>query len=786
MRLFLLLSVILFYSVVQAVELKGKIVDDSGPLVGAAVVLNGHTGVTTDAQGQFKINDLEQGEYTIEVRFVGYRSITKVIVLESDLDIELEMTPDYLGLSEVIVTANRSVSERYESTVIVRAIDDRIFDQTASVSMAEGLAFAPGLRLETNCQNCGFTQLRMNGLDGAYSQILIDNRPIFSSLAGVYGLEILPSQMIDRIEVVRGGGSALFGGNAIAGTVNVLTKEPTTPSFEVGTLQSMVNGEASDRTITFNGSVLNDDFKKGMTIFGSYREREAWDANGDGLTEMVELNNLSVGFNVYYRPTDRSKIKLSGSIITEYRRGGGDLEVQPHEANLAEALDHDILNAQLSYERYLPGDQSKISVYTSFQSVVRESYYGSGGRMLEPGDTLTESDLLALNAYGNSEDLSTVSGIQWNWNRSDQWAITAGSEFQLNHVVDEQPGYERRLDQAVWTWGTYAQAEININPRWSFSLGGRIDMVKIRATYVWPEILDENDQDLTVFVPRATLKYALSEQWRIRASYAQGYRAPQAFNEDLHIEMVGGEAVFTRLHPTLRPESSNSYNLSLQWAPYSNTLQFDFIVEGFYTGLSDVFFTGNLEPLPTGGSVRVVRNGTGASVYGTNIEFNGAYGSDWSWQSGLTIQAALYNEDEILWAPEEITDANVDSVVVTQNLIRTPPVYGYATFNYSGLERWTFSLSGILTGSMDVPHVIEAETGYTILERTRSFIDVNPKVSYHFDTPSRGHFELYTGVFNVFNSYQQDFDRGVNRDAGYVYGPTRPFTFYFGVKIGME
>jgi outer membrane receptor for ferrienterochelin and colicins len=90
------------------------------------------------------------------------------------------------------------------------------------VTLSEGLSFSPGLRIENDCQNCGFSQVRMNGMEGPYSQILINSHPIFSGLAGVYGLELIPTNMIERIEVVRGGGSALYGSNAIAGTINII------------------------------------------------------------------------------------------------------------------------------------------------------------------------------------------------------------------------------------------------------------------------------------------------------------------------------------------------------------------------------------------------------------------------------------------------------------------------------------------------------------------------------------------------------------------------------------
>ena len=90
-------------------------------------------------------------------------------------------------------------------------INNKIFDLVSACSLADGLSFQPGVRVENDCQNCGFTQVRINGLDGHYSQILMNSRPVFSALTGVYGLEQIPANMIERVEVMRGGGSALFG-----------------------------------------------------------------------------------------------------------------------------------------------------------------------------------------------------------------------------------------------------------------------------------------------------------------------------------------------------------------------------------------------------------------------------------------------------------------------------------------------------------------------------------------------------------------------------------------------
>ena len=118
--------------------------------------------------------------------------------------------------------------------------------------------------MENDCQNCGFTQARINGLDGHYSQVLIDSRPVFSALAGVYGLEQIPSSMIDRVEVVRGGGSALFGASAIGGTINIITKEAMSSSAGIShDLTSIGVSGALDNNTSLNASMVTDDGRGG-------------------------------------------------------------------------------------------------------------------------------------------------------------------------------------------------------------------------------------------------------------------------------------------------------------------------------------------------------------------------------------------------------------------------------------------------------------------------------------------------------------------------------------------
>ena len=227
-----------------------------------------------------------------------------------------------MEIDQVVVTATRNIIPQYKSPVVVSKVTGHIFETTQSLSLAEGLNFTPGLRTETNCQNCGFNQLRINGLEGSYSQILVNGRPVFSSLAGVYGLEMIPANMIDRVEVVRGAGSVLYGGNAIGGTVNILTKDPTRNTFSVGNSLSLLKDGSPDNTLFANASVVSDDFDKGLTLFAYQRNRKPYDSNEDGYSEITKLHNTTFGADAFWNPTENSKVKLNLNSINEFRRGG--------------------------------------------------------------------------------------------------------------------------------------------------------------------------------------------------------------------------------------------------------------------------------------------------------------------------------------------------------------------------------------------------------------------------------------------------------------------------------
>ncbi len=777
--LLLLIAIISFnFTKAQSSFITGTVTYKGETIPYASVyVKGGKEGTSTDENGTYNLKVTPGNNITIQVSSQGYRKTAKTINLKDNqtLQLNFELIEDMLGLDEVVVSATRNRVEKRNTPVIVSSIKPRLLNATQSVSLADGLNYAPGVRVENNCQNCGFTQVRLNGLEGAYTQVLLNSRPVFSSLIGVYGLEQIPTNIIERIEVVRSGGSALFGSNAIAGTVNIITKDPILNTWEVGSNLSLINNKALDRVLTFNSSVVADDLNSGFTLFGNYRNRESLDIDGDGFTEIVELKNNTVGAKAFLKPNDRSRISVNLNAIKEYRRGGDQLNLAPQFTNITEELDHDTFIGGAEYELSNSDFTKKLQIYTSVSSTDRDSYYGGLG-----GSTSRQDSIIANNAFGTTKDLAWVNGVQFTKNFKKD-VLTVGSE--LNHTATEDiiPGYNRLIDQTVNAIGGYAQYEWNPSKKITALFGARLDNVTVNGDYNIGNISRNISLNKTAFSPRLTVSYLFTEALKFRGGYARGFRAPQAFNEDLHISSVGGEPQFVILSDDLNTEFSNAYTASLNFSKSKGLLQIDFLLEGFYTDLENPFTlvsTGNT--LENGSILEEVRNGAGARVFGTNFEAGISPNSKWQFQLGGTLQRSLYKEPQTIFE----TDGTAgETDIIIDEFTRTPNFYGYFNTSYIPSEAFNIDVTGTYTGNMTVPLVI-SDTGFLQLNDVQSFFDLNLKLETHIDYSDEFMFTFTGGVKNIFNSFQDDFDTGATRDSDYVYGPGLPRSFFIGIKFG--
>ena len=714
------------------------------------VMLKGTTiGVTTENTGHYMIRNVPEGTFTVEVSAVGYKTLTREVNVRRGRSYEVNfvLEEDYVQIDGVIVSATRSETTRKMSPTLVNVVGMDTYERTNATTVAQGLSFQPGVRVENNCQNCGFQQVRINGLDGQYTQILIDSRPIFSALAGVYGIEQLPANMVDRVEVMRGGGSALFGSSAIAGTINIITKEPVRNSAAISHVTTSIDGSSALHSTTdINASIVSEDNKLGLAVFGQNTAKDAWDANGDGFTELSKISGQTVGFRGYVKTGLYSKVTAEYHHLEEFRRGGDNLDLPPHEAMIAEQTKHGINTGGLKFDWFSKDQNHRLNVFVSLQHIDRESYYGAGQ---DP------------NAYGKTTDLTWVGGAQYVYKMgrcifmpSD---LTVGLEYNEDYLRDNMWGYDRFTDQTVRIASAYAQNEWK-NEMWGILVGGRLDKHSLI--------------DGIIFSPRANLRFNPTENINFRASYSYGFRAPQAFDEDLHIDNVGGTVSMITLADDLRVEKSQSLSVSADMYRSWGSWQGNLLVEGFFTDLEDVFALRELGFNDEGILMKERHNESGARVFGGNLEGKVAWKNQFQLQAGLTVQRSRYKEARS-WT---------DDVEATREMFRTPDLYGYMTASYNPVKQLTLALTGTYTGSMLVEHHA-GMTDHNATVRTPDFWDMGLKAAYDFRLYKSFSLQLNAGVQNILNSFQRDFDSGADRDSGYMYGPALPRTFFFGVKL---
>ena len=304
-------------------------------------------------------------------------------------------------------------------------------------------------------------------------------------------------------------------------------------------------------------------------------------------------------------------------------------------------------------------------------------------------------------------------------------------------------------------------------------LGARMDAYKITND------ADNTEYSNVVICPRINLQFKLSDQINIRTSYAKGYRAPQIFDEDLHIEASTARTITHQMAKDLKEETSNSYLLSADWNFNMKNWKSYLLVEGFYNQLNKPFRNDYIQNQDNADDLIAVRvNAPGADIKGVNLEFKLVPSALINYQMGLTFQNGKYDKA-----------INQGENTYSNKMLRSPNRYGYFMLNTKLNHHTNLSFNGTYTGSMHLVHLGGGVDRNDVkinesLIKTIDFFDFGMKISYHFDFGDRMKLELNAGAKNLFNSFQKDADYGNSRDATYVYGPISPRTIFFGIKIG--
>ncbi len=767
MKLYSLLVTVIFFvsfaGTSQTGEISGTIESNNEKLPFVTIQLDStQWNTTSNAQGNYRLTNIPFGTYSLKTSIVGFESKVVTVTLSSKtpiIELDLELKESQILLGQMVVTGTKTFKRQTESAVIVNILDSRALEGVEACNLSEGLKFQPGLRVETDCQTCNYTQLRMNGLGGGYSQILINGRPIFSPLTGLYGLEQVPANMIERVEVVRGGGSALYGSSAIGGTVNVITKIPEESGYNIGYTYQNVNGGANDHILLGNATVLTHKKNAGATFFVNSRNREYYDHNGDNFSELPELKNQSFGTNLFILPKENQKLEVSLTSLNEYRYGGEMVNKPAYLTQQSEERTTNVLLGSVDYQINFNNDSSSFIIYGAGQGTKRDHYTG-----IFPDDSVAIANHLVNPPYGYSNVTTLQGGMQINHRFKTKSGLsnvlTVGTEYIEDGVKDDIEAYDYHIDQLTKNFGAFAQSDWDVTSNLNVLAGVRLDA--------------HNMVDKPIFSPRASILYKLKTATQFRFTWGTGFRAPQAFDSDLHIAFAGGGASRVSLADNLMQERSNSLSASINHDHSTSNYVVGFTLEGFYTHLYDAFY---LHPIGEDeyGERFEKRNGDGATVQGATIELRANLKRKYQLETGLTLQSSLY-ESPVL---------NIDELEPRQEFLRTPNVYGFGTFTFNPNKKLSGSVNLVYTGPMELVHFAGApEQDEDTYFTSPDFWEIGVKAGYKFffkdvDTG----IEVFAGIKNLANSYQSDFDTGKNRDSNYIYGPSQPRTIFAGIKL---
>jgi outer membrane receptor for ferrienterochelin and colicins len=695
-------------------------------------------------------------------------ALASIDPLDEDL-LLLDDPDDGLTLSGVTVQG----ASAQPDPVRAQSLDAQTLRARNAPNLAEAMRYTAGARVESGCQSCGFTQLRLNGMSGPYTLILIDSLPSFSGLAAVYGLEQLPVELIERVEVIKGGGSALYGPSAVAGVLNVHTRRPAQDFIRAHTQAEALAGGAFGYRLGADAGLIRGPHS--LHLFTASHTRQALDRDNDGFSELAARDLLAAGFNASLGLWGSAALQLKAHLMQEQRRGGdvARIDSPPHDAELAEALDTQRVQAEARL-LHQPTPWLGYALGYVFAHTARRSYYGGGGARaaqalddlsrrpnLSPDERAALADArdarqAALGAYGKTRNPMHIADARAMLypDAAGAHELILGAQAQVDQIDDRFIGYSRVINATYTTLGAFAHHTWRFATWAEYGAGLRVDKHSAVAQ--------------PVVSPRAALLLKPADGLRLRTSFGMGFRAPQAFDEDLHVQVVGGEPLLIVNAPNLGVERSYSGAQQVEWElTWAAQRMLRVSVNGYITHLTDAFA---LSPTPQAdrGDVLLTRENLGA-ITSAGVEVEVSAQRDW-----LRLQAG--------WTWDRVRRDAPDAFGLRQPP-RTPQHYGYVEARAS-VDGWTLQTGLELLGPMRLP--LLAPDGTLRNDPTRQqtpwFADWSAQASYRF-TPSDGlALTPSLGVRNLLDAYQRDLDRGPDRDSAYIYGPTLPRAVMIGLQ----
>lgn len=742
------------HSVAQSATLTGKVVGTEGALPYVNVALSGTTyGASTDAGGRFTIPSIAPGAYTLEVRFVGFEAYRKELRLAAGevLDLgSIALKPEYLELEEFVVTGTMREVSRSDSPVPVEVMNSQFFKRNPGPSLAEAVGLLNGVNSQVLCGVCGTNDIRINGMDGPYTLVLIDGMPIVSGLGTVYGFNGIPQSLIERVEVVKGPGAALYGSEAMGGTINIITKDPAlTPRMAVDASTTSWLEHNVDLGFTARkGKVSN------LVGVNVYSFQEPIDRNpvtdpapgrGDGFTDAPLAQRISVFNKVSVQRSDRRVASIAARYVNE-DRWGGQLDWTPAFRGGDQLYGENILTERWEViGQYQLPVKEKVTAWVSFNSHRQDSWYGQ--EVYKADQRIFFGQLFWQKRAGDRHHLLSGVAFRHTFYNDNTTATQLGEEPFSTDAPQRTP-----------LPGIFLQDEIALSDAHTLLLGYRMDNDRVHGL---------------VHSPRVAYKWAPSGKWAVRGSFGTGFRVVSLFTED-HMALTGARRVV--IAEELRPEESISglLNVVRRWSGEKRSFSLDGTL--FHTRFSNRI----LPDYDSDPELIIYANLDGQAVsQGASLNAEARLGNAWKLYAGVTWMEVFFEERD------------AEGMLERQSNFFAPEWSGTFTLGYQW-RRWNADLSGQWNGPMRavvLPDDFRPEF-------TPWFALVNLQVRHQLND----RWEFYGGVRNLLDFVPTDallrpydpFDaqaddpvtnpRGYSFDPGYAFAPLLGRRGFVGVR----
>jgi len=760
-------------------------IETGKPIPYVSVHIDGtNLGKAADSAGRFTLTHVPTGTQIVIVSAVGFKTKRLQVTVAEEETVELATTlqATQVDVGSMVVTGTRTPRYVRDVPIFTEVVSKASISDKAAHNIFEALAGETGIRVEQQCQGCNFSILRMQGLGADHTQVLLDGQPVYTGLAAVYGLQQLSTADVEQIEIVKGAGSALYGSNAVAGAINIISTIPSKTEGKV----SVEMGEHGTNRYAISSSARKD--KLGIFLFAQQNEQDEIDETGDvnapggvdqpdGWIDRVRSASRNVGFNLFLDDAfSTDLLVVRGRLLNENRQGGwltDNLFENPFSPS-AEHIKTDRYSGQLEYKLWLPGGR-ELNTSVSYSDHKRDATNDTFlGDYEEAKGEMPPVDL--LRPYIANEWLMTAN-VNFVQPIAEKHRLLAGVQFSHSDLEEsgmyldtdtEQP-YTSTSQKKGSDFGAYVQDEFKVSNRLELVAGLRFDHHSSEDEFrgsgdVLPQGLDPLEYNESTVNPRFSVKYDVTKELILRGSIGSGFRVPYGFSEDLHL-CSGSPRVYKG--GNLKPEKSLSYSVTTDYTLRS----FNASLNLFRTELEDaIAFSEADDEVANLGYSYEWRNTDNAYV--TGAEFNSSCALARYLTAGLRFEVfeGMYDNPREDWLSTPYEEAS-------RKISRYPKTSGGLKLNYSP-SGWSFVVDADYKGKMYIDLNEPADPADVKIYETESFVIFNVKLSKNI----LNRYDVYFGVRNLAGYTQEE--KHIN-DAAFMYAPVYGRILYGGIQVSL-